>query len=196
MNMCVVCGKTYSVVASKKLTSKTCSLPCRGVYAGNISATKYRKRIADESSKETRLMLLNVYNKFVIRGNGCWGWSGAVKPKMAYGQLSFRGAKMAHRVSYELFVGLIPEGKLVLHKCDNPTCSNPKHLFLGTYLDNKRDQINKGRASVEKLDQYKVAAIKKSLRAGVTMIRLSRDYGVSRTTLWCIKTGRTWADIV
>lgn len=75
----------------------------------------------------------------------CWEWQGYRIDK-GYGRLRHEGGKkLAHRVSYEAFVGAIPDGMCVLHKCDNPPCVNPDHLFLGTNLDNVKDCINKGR---------------------------------------------------
>ncbi len=74
--------------------------------------------------------------------NTCWKWRGA-KLKHGYGRYS--GGLLAHRIAYELLVGPIPESLLVLHSCDNPECTNPKHLFLGTHSDNAKDMVSKGR---------------------------------------------------
>lgn len=79
----------------------------------------------------------------------CWRWT-ASTTSFGYGQLNpgWRNAApvRAHRVSWEIHNGPIPAGLDVLHRCDNPPCSNPDHLFLGTALDNMRDMIAKGRA--------------------------------------------------
>jgi hypothetical protein len=83
--------------------------------------------------------------KIVIDENGCWLWSGRRCPQ-GYGYQSFRGKSFrAHRLSWTLFVGDIAPGLFVLHKCDTPPCVNPKHLFLGTQLDNVADRDAKGR---------------------------------------------------
>lgn len=75
----------------------------------------------------------------------CWVWSLA-RDKDGYG-VAHQGKKniRAHRVSYEVFIGQIPEGMGVLHKCDNPPCCNPEHLFLGNNQDNMDDMVAKGR---------------------------------------------------
>lgn len=75
------------------------------------------------------------------RTDGCWVWSGRTN-RQHYGTL---GERLAHRISYEFYVGPIPEGLCVLHRCDNPPCVNPKHLFLGTRADNAEDRDRKGR---------------------------------------------------
>jgi hypothetical protein len=81
--------------------------------------------------------------------DACWPYSGGSTPG-GYGIFSLgsrsAGARGAHRVAYELTSGPIPEGRLVCHRCDNPPCCNPAHLFVGTYADNNRDAIAKGRA--------------------------------------------------
>lgn len=79
-------------------------------------------------------------------GKGCWEWTGKKNSK-GYGGVGFRGKNWrVNRVAWILFKGEeIPEGMMVCHSCDNPSCINPKHLFLGTALDNNRDMMEKGR---------------------------------------------------
>lgn len=79
--------------------------------------------------------------------SGCWLWMGGLRPP-GYGQImktGFPTSAFAHRVSWELYRGPIPDGMIVCHKCDTRSCVNPDHLFLGTNLDNTRDCISKGR---------------------------------------------------
>lgn len=83
--------------------------------------------------------------------NGCWIWTASVHRKNGgYGQIQLgrrgEGVAKAHRVSYELHCGPIPDELMVLHRCDNRRCVNPEHLFLGTAQDNTDDMIQKKRA--------------------------------------------------
>lgn len=78
--------------------------------------------------------------------NGCWEWTGSTSRPGWHGRISVNHRLvMTHRVAYELWVGPIPEGLFVCHRCDNPPCCNPAHLFLGTTRDNMRDAAAKGR---------------------------------------------------
>lgn len=80
----------------------------------------------------------------IVRKSGCIEWLRAVQ--RGYGVLRIAGKnKRTHRLAYELSFGPIPSGLNVLHKCDNPACINPKHLFIGTQADNIKDMLNKGR---------------------------------------------------
>lgn len=77
--------------------------------------------------------------------NGCLEWSG-VTNRRGYGRLQVQGRMvLTHRLAWELANGSIPEGMNVLHRCDNPPCCDPEHLFLGTQKDNVADMIAKGR---------------------------------------------------
>ena len=86
----------------------------------------------------------------VNKTGDCWLWTG-VRVGIGYGQIYLNGKKTpAHRVSWLLHHGIIPNGLLVLHKCDNPPCVNPNHLFTGTNSDNMKDAYIKGRSSILK----------------------------------------------
>ena len=129
---------------------------------------------------------------------GCWEWIAAKHPK-GYGNFSLGGRVMkAHRVAYQLYVGEIPEGLCVCHRCDNPSCVNPSHLFLGTNADNTHDRDNKGRGSYgenrpnAKLTDNKVSEIRARWQGGVSMTNLGKEYGVARQTISNIVHRRKW----
>jgi hypothetical protein len=90
------------------------------------------------------------FSSYVAKSDHCWEWTGK-KNNKGYGMIRTTGNKsdsfrLAHRISWFLANGDIPEGFHVLHRCDNPGCVNPDHLFLGTHLENMRDKLSKGRA--------------------------------------------------
>tara|TARA_Y100000310_G_C20489136_1_gene718297 strand:+ start:20 stop:514 length:495 start_codon:yes stop_codon:yes gene_type:complete len=106
-----------------------------------LATDEYRQKLMDR-----------FLNKVHIQEDGCWHWVSVIDPK-GYGRIKttingVRKMEGAHRVSFELFNEPIEEGLSVLHKCDNPKCVNPKHLFQGTHTDNMRDMGNKGRCRV------------------------------------------------
>ncbi len=110
-------------------------------------------------------------------------------------------AYQAHRVSYELFVGEIPKGLLVLHACDEPGCVNPSHLFLGTHTDNSVDMRMKQRQvdrsgeknTSAKLTQADVKLIRELREQSVSAEVLSSRFGVSKGSIYRIANGDRWA---
>jgi hypothetical protein len=129
----------------------------------------------------------------VLRSDVCWTWS-AAKDRDGYGWFKRAGKQVyAHRVSWTLHHGEIPAGLFVLHKCDNPSCVRPEHLFLGTNLDNVRDALSKGRMAVgdrngsrlhpEKLRRGESVGTSKLKDAQVIQIRLRHANGEKQQVL-------------
>ncbi len=80
--------------------------------------------------------------------NGCWPWTGAARGENGRGAMGHSGkTHWAYRVGWELLVGPIPDGMCLCHKCDNPACVAPHHLFIGSHRDNMRDMALKGRTN-------------------------------------------------
>ncbi len=106
---------------------------------------------------------------------------------------------MAHRVSYKIFIGPIPDGLWVLHKCDNPPCINPEHLFVGTRNDNETDKVKKGRHlygkkhNLAKLDDEKVLKIISLLMEGkLSRKEIAQRFSVTTATICYINGGKIW----
>jgi hypothetical protein len=110
---------------------------------------------------------------------------------------------LVHRYSYYLHCGKFNKSLHVLHRCDNPLCVNPKHLFLGTNLDNVKDKMKKGRSNspkgesvnTSKLKEREVVIIKKQLLKGETIYSLANKYSVNPWTINDIKVGKNWKHI-
>lgn len=150
----------------------------------------YKQTIADRFWKYVEM----------IPFHGCWEWSGNRNPA-GYGRIDIRKkSHRAHRLSWELFRGPIASGLVVCHKCDNPGCVNPAHLFLGTDGDNTRDRNAKGRANMPngvrhfkaKLKPHQIVAIRASDKSSRYLAGL---YNVSHHAILCIKQGKTWKNI-
>jgi hypothetical protein len=122
---------------------------------------------------------------------GCWIWTRGVTSR-GYGALYQNGQILAHRFSYQVFKGAIPEGLHVLHNCDTPSCVNPDHLYLGTHADNMLDKKRKGRCATTKLTDAQVAEIKLSSESGTS---LAKRFGVYGSTISDIRTRTTWKHI-
>ena len=146
---------------------------------------------------------LNWEDSYRRNKSGCWLWIRG-KQSAGYGLITHNGERMlAHRRSYELYKGKIPAKINCLHKCDNPACVNPDHLFLGTQKDNIHDAIKKGRNSPpphigqahRKLKKEQVAEIKKLARENYTYRKLAEIFDVHHSTIYKILNNKMWVYI-
>lgn len=133
----------------------------------------------------------------------CWTFKGSLNSK-GYGQFRDGKMKKAHRVSYEIHSGAIPSNLQVLHKCDNPSCVNPGHLFLGDNNENIRDKVRKGRQSSlkgsinpsSKLNETQVSIIRKLLKTNATTHKeIASTFDVSRSAISAINNKQNWKHI-
>lgn len=124
----------------------------------------------------------------------CWEWQGRRNQK-GYGR--FDDGIPAHRWAYECFHGPIPDGKMILHSCDNPSCVNPKHLRPGTHMENMQDAVDRNRFfRREKCHNAKVTAeIADYIRRNPDKLKLKElaaKFGIANSTASYIRSGKTW----
>ena len=143
----------------------------------------------------------------------CWVWIGSKTP-LGYGHISKDNKTIySHRLSWILHFGEIPDGLFVLHQCDNPSCINPAHLFLGTQLDNVHDRDQKGRGNwnynnranprrgenhcSSKLTNEIVWEAREAIKSGdkFALKKMAQRYGVSYTTIWKAARGYRWGHL-
>lgn len=124
----------------------------------------------------------------VHKTDKCWLWQGPLNRK-GYGEAFYQGSnRLAHRVAWALTHGDMPT-LCVLHKCDNPICVRPDHLFLGTRADNNRDMATKNRHGLSKLTLAQVREIR-TFRGQEPLIKTAERYHVSFSLISHIQTGR------
>lgn len=180
---CERCGESFFAKACrvKRTNVRFCSWSCcKGTLASN-------------------------YWKNVVKGVGeddCWSWSG--HSHKGYGRVCIDYKyKQAHRVSWELHFGPIPEGMLVCHKCDNPPCTNPKHLFIGSHLDNNDDKISKGRSAPQhgennpsaKANAALIIKIFEMKKSGMRNCDISREVGLGQVVVCQILKRDRWKHV-
>jgi hypothetical protein len=141
--------------------------------------------------------------KFRVVDGGCWLWT-ASKNRGGYGQfMAYGRPHLAHRISWRIHHGLLPDELHVLHKCDTPACVNPNHLFLGSDADNVQDMLMKGRANRRPrvfAENHGMAKISNQIALAIfnssgSQRSIAKSFNVSQSTVNSIKTGRQWSTI-
>lgn len=137
-------------------------------------------------------MTLEEFRARLVRVGECLEWSMARQPG-GYGAVTIeRRVWLTHRLSWLLHKGEDPGDLDVLHHCDNPSCCNPDHLFLGYHRDNMADKARKGRTNRAKITAQLAASIRERVAAGASQSDLAVELGIGRHTIVDIVRGRSW----
>ncbi len=196
--VCLYCNKTYYRVRKDRI-GKFCDRKC------SFKINRYQPNefwsVATEEQIKNRLSFY--LDKHAIKQDGCWGWTGFLRD--GYGVLSNGKNSLigAHRASWIINYGNIPLDKIILHSCDNRSCTNPNHLRLGTHLENASDKYIRERDNHPSLENHKqstlsndtVLIIKDLLRQGRSPTQISRELKISVHCVYNIKYGKSWRGI-
>jgi hypothetical protein len=188
---CEFCGTEFQFYACPFFVSRNmgrfCSPSCRNRSRAVPLSVRFQRNVGPTNDR------------------GCILWIGTTN-KAGYGVI-YTGRERtpmvgAHRIAYGLAYGPIPAGMDVLHRCDNPPCVNPEHLFLGTHADNMADKVAKGRGAMgERQGAAKVTDdIVREIRerhsaGGISRKQLAREYGLSRNATRSIILRLTWRHV-
>ena len=190
---CVFCRKEFHGYGTRKYCSRSC------VAKANYSRLAFDWN--DLSVEEKLLRLKKSFEEKVIKKEGCWDWKGAAASG-GYVDIRYNKKKLlAHRASWIIYKGNIPNKLCVCHTCDNRRCTNPDHLFLGTLKENNEDRDKKlrgiqgSRHHKSKLTETNVIEIREMLKLGIPSKKIANDFGVSDGAIWFIKHGKTWQHV-
>lgn len=163
-------------------------------------AEEFRK-LQQEPNQGKQLQIPERVLNAVEKTETCWVWT---KGKLAggYGQVVVDKQKWtAHRLFYSVYKGPIPEGKLICHTCDNPSCVNPEHLYCGTHTENNRDTytrdrmpIRHGDAAINVVKLSREAALEIKYSA-LTSKELAQKHQIHQSQVSRIRNGHTWKNI-
>lgn len=148
---------------------------------------------------QKKIPIEQILSRYIVDDvTGCWNYTGT--PGAKYGLVTqYKNPEKAHRASYRLHVGDIPTGMYVCHRCDNPRCINPAHLFLGTPAENSNDMRQKGRSTagenhrLAKLTEAQAIEILKSRH--IPGREMAKRFNVSEATVSFIRSGKIWSHL-
>lgn len=196
---CAFCGKTYSIKRSQFLrgNARFCSPVCHGQHQRSQSILLAEERFWANVAKSEE-------------PDGCWLWLGSAKTG-THGNFKIGDRRVqASHFAWELANGRpVPDGRWVLHHCDNPPRVRPDHLYVGTHLDNVRDAVERDRYAIgialhrdtrargthhgsAKLREADVVAIRVKRTEGATLLQLAREFGISRSQVHRIVHDEAW----
>lgn len=167
--------------------ARFCSRDCFGAYNGAM------KRAVRQSREDA-------FNKWIDKAGDCWIWTGAINDKRGgYGVFSYaQKTRGAHVVALEFDGRPVPKGMYACHRCDNPACVNPGHLYVGTPSDNVRDMLLRGRNQhgeahyAAKLTEADVVSIRHDVRKAS---KIAVEYGVTESNIHAVKSLKTWKHV-
>ena len=184
--------------------TKQCSQCERPSFCRGWCAKHYRRAMSTRPPLATVDMTYEErFDYYHTKGEGCWEWHGATFGNRGYGAYYDGKRTMgAHRHAYERVHGPIPRGMFICHRCDNPRCVRPDHLFAGSPRDNTRDMIEKGRANPPrgtrqhqcKLNEDAVRKIR-AMAGAINITHTARTYGVTRATIQAVIKRKNWAHV-
>lgn len=183
-----------------------CGSAVRASGMCNKHYLRVRKHGSPKDNPHSHASLEDRFWRKVRKTDTCWVWEGTKRPH-GYGSIQEGGRDSrtisAHRYSYEIHKGRIPDGMFVMHSCDNPSCVNPDHLSIGTPSENTQDMIRKGRKRTvaplgddngkAKLNEDLVRYIRQN--DGRSHASLARELGLSPNCIRGVRTRRTWSHV-
>ena len=183
------CGETLVVRSSELVKGRKKSCGCKRSELVSMARRAFSKTTTSDQAIQSRIEKV---------ASGCWEWTGR-RDADGYGIAWVGGKKsVASRLAYETYVAPIPVGMAVCHKCDNPPCVNPDHLFVGTTADNIHDSVRKGRFSRgEKIYTAKLteADVRDIRNSPGNLAELASKYGVHQNTIRRVINGRAWRHV-
>lgn len=178
----------------RQFVPKQSWIVCCSILCGNrLKSLNNSKRALNRTNEE---YIREIKKRIAINEHtGCWEWQRPTG-SWGYGLMMYKAKqKRAHRVSWIVHNGDIPDGMLVCHKCDNPKCVNPEHLFLGTNADNMKDAAKKGRFTHAKLTPSCVQIIRMLLKKKVPQKNIAKLFNITVGPVSSISMGRNWKHV-
>lgn len=181
--------------SEKPRTRNMCVACYSAWYKGHDPEQPRRRKVPKDATDEDRLRSYG----WTVTESGCWEWDGR-RDKKGYGVLCLHAQRQvfAHRTAFAVWVGELDPKLSVCHRCDNPPCINPEHLWQGTERDNKVDMATKGRGNTARLTPLAVQELRALYTAPFDrglVPRLAKQYGVSTSAIRAVLHGRTWKNV-